>query len=98
MEIFNIDLVAILIFIMPGYYFIAFSGFEFKSPFALAVNSLFFGIMLTFVMYYFYPIEKYNQLFDNPLAGAVVLSLWGMVLGFGFRIILFDRFKRIFKG
>jgi hypothetical protein len=49
MEIFNIDLVAILIFIMPGYYFIAFSGLDFRQGFPLAVNSLFFGILLTFV-------------------------------------------------
>ena len=81
---------------MPGYYFIAFSGLEFKSSFALAVNSLFFGIVLAFVMNYFYPVEKYAQLLSNPLAGAVVLSLWGMAIGFGLRLII-DPIKRIFK-
>ncbi len=96
MELFNLDLVAILIFIMPGYYFIAFSGLEFKTGFSLAVNSLFFGILLTFVMNYFYPVEKYAQLLSNPLAGAVVLSLWGMVIGFGVRFFT-DPVKRIFE-
>jgi multisubunit Na+/H+ antiporter MnhC subunit len=97
MEIFNIDLVAVLVFIMPGYYFIAFSGLEFKTGFSLAVNSLFFGIVLAFVMNYFYPVEKYAQLLSNPLAGAVVLSLWGIVLGFATRLFLIDWIKRIFK-
>jgi len=96
MEIFNLDLVAILIFIMPGYFFIAFSGLKINPGFPLAVNSLFFGILLTFVMNYFYPVEKYAQLLNNPLAGAVVLSLWGMVLGFGVRLVI-DPIKRIFR-
>ena len=97
MELFNIDLVAILIFIMPGYYFIAFSGLEFKSGFSLAVNSFFFGLLLTFVMNYFYPVDKYTELLSNPLAGAVVLSLWGMLLGFATRLFLVDWIKRIFR-
>lgn len=44
-----------------------------------------------------FSVEKYAQLLSNPLAGAVVLSLWGMALGFGTRLLLVDWIKRIFK-
>jgi hypothetical protein len=96
MEMFNLDFVSVLIFVLPGHYFIAFSGLRIKEGFPIAVNTLFFGIVLAFVMNYFYPVEKYAQLLSNPLAGAVVLSLWGIVLGFGVRLLL-DPIKRIFR-
>lgn len=94
MEMFNIDLVAILIFIMPGYYFLWVSGLKPKDGFAIAVNSLFCGILISVLINYFYPVEKYAQLLNNPLAGAVVLSLWGMIIGFGIRLII-NPIKRI---
>lgn len=97
MEIFNIDLVAVLIFIMPGYYFLWVSGLKPKEGFAIAVNSLFCGILISFVMNYFYPVEKYSELLNNPLAGAIVLSLWGMVLGFAVRIFLVDWIRNILR-
>lgn len=82
MEIFNFDLVAILLFILPGYYLLLFAGWKFQNTFTHAVNCLFFGILIAFVMNYIYPINKYSEILSNPLAGAVILSLWGMVIGF----------------
>lgn len=95
MEIFNIDFASVLIFVVPGYYFLAFAGLKFKTGMAWAVNSLFFGILLAFTMNYIYPIEKYQQLLNNPLAAAAVLSLWGILLGFGLRFII-DPIKEFF--
>lgn len=94
MEFFNIDLVAILIFVLPGYYFLVISGLRPNDGFAVAVNSLFCGILITFILNYFYPLEKYKDLLSNPLAAAVVLSLWGMVFGLALRPIV-EKVKRV---
>jgi hypothetical protein len=96
MEIFNLDLVAVLIFVLPGYYFLLVSGLLPKHCFSMAVQSLFCGILIAFVLNYFYPVEKYTELLSNPLAGALILSLWGMVLGLGVRMVI-DPIKRIFS-
>lgn len=77
----SIDLVTLLLFTMPGFFFVrAFSQKE-KSDFEYLMLSMFWGILLIIFFYKILPAEKFGPLLANPHAGAVVFSVVAMALG-----------------
>lgn len=87
-DLLTIDLANILLFTMPGFFFLRALGYKSNSDLAYFVYSMFWGILLMIFMYKLVlPINRLSELVDNPYAGAVILSILAMMIGFGLRLL-----------
>lgn len=77
----SIDLVNLLIFTMPGFFFVRAFSKKQKTDFEYLMLSMFWGILLLIVIYNILPTERFIPLFGNPYAGAIVFSILGYLLG-----------------
>ena len=76
-----IDLVHILVFMMPGFFFVRAFSIKEKSGFEYSMLSMFWGIVLIALFYEIFPIDGFLPLLENPYAGAVSFSILAWVLG-----------------
>ncbi|MCX6702191.1 MAG: hypothetical protein NTX96_03300 [Candidatus Zambryskibacteria bacterium] len=84
-----LDLFNLLLFTMPGFFFVwAFSKNK-KTDFEYLMFSMFWGILLMTLFYHVLPTEKFTPLLQNPYAGAVSLLITAMVIGSIPKIIKF---------
>lgn len=80
-----VDLFNLLIFTMPGFFFVrAFSNKQ-RSDFEYLMFSMFWGILLLVFFYHILPIEKFTPILQNPYSGAIALSMCGYVLGWAIK-------------
>jgi hypothetical protein len=84
----NIDLATILLFAIPGFFFLRGIGYQTDSDLAYFVYSMFWGILMMVFLYpWILPIEKLTPLLNEPYSGAIILSLIGVGAGGFLRLV-----------
>lgn len=87
-EIFSVDLANVLLFTMPGFFFLRAMGYKTESDLTYFMYSMFWGILfMVFVYKLILPLERIVPLIDNPYAGAIIFSLLAWAVGTGLRMI-----------
>ena len=82
LENFSLDLVNLLLFTMPGFFFLRWIGYKTESDLAYFMYSMFWGILLMgFVYKVILPMGKFDPLVENPYTGAIVFSLIAWLMG-----------------
>ncbi len=86
-DVISLDLATLLLFTMPGFFFLRALGYKTSSDLTYFMYSMFWGIILmVFVYKFIFSIEKLSPLLENPYAGAVVLSTAAGLLGITIRM------------
>lgn len=80
-ESISIDLATLLIFTMPGFFFVWAHGKKKNSDFEYFMFSMFWGVVLYWIFYRWFPVGNYIHTLQNPLAGAIAFSFCALVLG-----------------
>ena len=83
-----IDLFNLLIFIMPGFFFLKFFSNKKRSGFEYMILSLFWGIILVVLYYYILPTDKFMALIENPYAAGIAFSLFSVILALSIKIFI----------
>jgi len=86
-ETVSVDLVNLLLFTMPGFFFLRGVSYKSNSDLTYFVYSMFWGILLMMLFYGLLPAERFIPLLENPYAGAVILSILSGLLGIVIRSI-----------
>lgn len=87
-DLISLDLATLLLFTMPGFFFLRGMGYKSTSDLAYFMYSMFWGILLmVFVYRYLLSIERLAQLIENPYAGAVIFSMVAGMVGVFIRSI-----------
>jgi hypothetical protein len=85
-DLISLDLATLLLFTMPGFFFLRAMGYKTSSDLTYFMYSMFWGILLmVFIYRYLLSIEKLAQLVENPYAGAVIFSMLAGLVGLGIR-------------
>jgi hypothetical protein len=80
-ETLSIDLVTLLVFTMPGFFFVWAHGKRRATEYEYFMFSLFWGVFLYWLFYHWIPLGNYVAALQNPLAGALVFSIIAAILG-----------------
>lgn len=87
-EFFISDLVNLLLFTMPGFFFLRALGYKTESDFAYFMYSMFWGVLLMVFAYNkFFSLEKMVPMIENPYAGAVIFSILAGCIGIAIRML-----------
>lgn len=87
-DLISLDLATLLLFTMPGFFFLRAMGYKTSSDLTYFMYSMFWGILLmVFVYRYLLSIEKLGQLIENPYAGAMIFSILAWLVGIGLRML-----------
>ncbi len=92
-EVFSLDLINLLLFTMPGFFFLRAFGYDSKSDFAYFMYSMFWGFLLVVLFYGIWPIDKLLPLLpllENPYVGALTFSTIFYVFGMFLRYVKHD--------
>ena len=84
----SIDLFTLLVFIMPGFFFLKFFSDKERSGFEYTMLSLFWGIILVVFYYYILPIDTFMTIIKNEYAIAVVFSIFSIILALLIRFFI----------
>lgn len=77
-----IDLINLLIFTMPGFFFVRAFSKKVRTDFEYLMLSMFWGILIMILFYNILPGTRFIPLLDNPYAGALIFSILSYMLGF----------------
>ena len=78
----SLNLFTLLLFTMPGFFFLRGMGYKTDSDFIYLVYSMFWGILMMALLYNrIFPLEQLNPLLQDPYAGAIVFSIVAWLLG-----------------
>ena len=83
-ETLSIDLVTLLVFTMPGFFFVWAYGKRRATEYEYFMFSMFWGVVLYWVFYHWIPLGGYVPALKNPLAGvafSVIAVILGVLLG-----------------
>lgn len=87
-DLISLDLITLLLFTMPGFFFLQATGYKTSSDLTYFMYSMFWGILLmVFVYKYLLSIEEVEKLVKDPYAGAIVFSLFAGFIGFCIRFL-----------
>lgn len=91
-ETLSIDLVTLLVFTMPGFFFVLPHRKKKDSDFEYFMFSMFWGVVLYWVFYHWIPLGNYVSALQDPLVGAMTFSIIAFVLG-----VVIEPLTRIFR-
>jgi len=80
-ETLAIDFVTLLVFTMPGFFFVWAYGKRRATEYEYFMFSMFWGVILYWVFYHWIPLGVFIPAVENPLAGAVAFSVLAFMLG-----------------
>ena len=80
-ETLSIDLVTLLVFTMPGFFFVWAYGKRHATEYEYFMFSMFWGVILYWTFYHWLPLGTYVPLLKNPLVGAVAFSVIAITMG-----------------
>lgn len=87
-EALSIDLAALLLFAMPGFFFLRGLGYKTQSDLLFFMKSMFIGILLAFFVYDKVISEEFlPDLLKDPVLGAAVLTPTAWLIGVGLRLL-----------
>lgn len=85
-DLISLDLATLLLFTMPGFFFLRAMGYKTSSDLTYFMYSMFWGIFLmVFVYKFLFSIEKLGPLVENPYAGAIIFSMVAGLVGLSLR-------------
>ena len=86
-DLISLDLATLLLFTMPGFFFLRALGYKTSSDLTYFMYSMFWGILLmVFVYKLLFSIERLGPLIENPYAGAVIFSVVAGLVGLTIRM------------
>jgi hypothetical protein len=80
-ETLSLDLVTLLVFTMPGFFFVWAHGRRKATDYEYFMFSMFWGIILYWIFYRWIPLGVYIPILKDPLAGAIAFSFLALILG-----------------
>lgn len=79
---FSLDLVNLLLFTMPGFFFLRAIGYKTNSDLTYFMYSMFWGVLLmAFVYNTIFTIDKIEPLVESPYSGAIIFSIIAWLIG-----------------
>lgn len=84
MEIFDLEMLHLLLFSIPGYFLIVSAGIKINSEFGYFVHSFFWGLLFVVFIYIIVditplPLEK--EILENPYVSMIVFSMFSFLFG-----------------
>lgn len=75
------SLITLIIFGIPGYFFLRTYGFTAKNDLMLAVYSIMWGTILMLIFYYALPLKGLPVFIRNPYVGSLLVSVLALGIG-----------------
>lgn len=87
MEIFDLEMLHLLLFSIPGYFLITSAGIRVESEFGYFVRSFVWGLIFVAVIFFIAektPLSLGDEILENPYSSMLVFSVLAFLVGKGF--------------